>query len=161
MRLPSQAPVPVARSAWEHYALGRSLLRSGELEGAAEELGRAVRLQPQGLWPNFYQALCAYRQGRYEDAVMASSVCIGAAPDAAGCFYNRALALEALGRGAQALQDYDQALRLDPTLAAAPEARRLHERLRGRAGRHGSGLPPSAGTKTVENSAPAPDGERR
>src|SRR5262249_58427280 len=80
---------------------------------------RAVRLQPQDLWPNFYQGLCAYRQGRHADATTAYSVCIGAAPEAAACFYNRALAFDALGRTEQALHDYDQALRLDPTLAVA------------------------------------------
>jgi serine/threonine protein kinase/Flp pilus assembly protein TadD len=106
-------------TAWDHYALARSLVRSGDLERAAVEAKRAVRLQPQGLWPNFYQGLCAYRRGRYADAVTAYSVCIGAAPEATGCFYNRALAYEALGEMGQALDDYDQALRLDPTLAAA------------------------------------------
>jgi serine/threonine protein kinase/tetratricopeptide (TPR) repeat protein len=104
-------------SAWEHYALGRSLLRSGDLKRAALELRQAVRLQPQGLWPNFYQGLCAYRQGRYLDAVTAFSICIGAAPAAAPCFYNRALAFEALGQREHALRDHDQALRLDPSLA--------------------------------------------
>jgi eukaryotic-like serine/threonine-protein kinase len=106
-------------TAWEHYARGRSLLRSGRLKEAADEVAVAVRKQPQGLWPNFYQGLCAYRLGRYADAVTAYSVCIGAAPDAAGCFYNRALAFVALGRTKEALDDYDQALRLDPTLALA------------------------------------------
>jgi tetratricopeptide (TPR) repeat protein len=106
-------------TAWERCALGRSYLRAGDLDRAAGELARAVRLEPQGLWPNFYQGLCAYRQGRYVDAVAAYSVCIGAAPEAANCFHNRALAFTALGRPEQALRDYDQALRLDPTLAAA------------------------------------------
>jgi serine/threonine protein kinase len=113
------APLPPPRSAWEHYALARSLLRLGDLDRAAREVSQAVRLQPQGLWPNFYQGLCAYRQKRYEDAALAYSVCIGAAPDAAGCFYNRGLALTALGHTDQALRDYDQALRLDPTLGPA------------------------------------------
>jgi tetratricopeptide (TPR) repeat protein len=63
--------------------------------------------------------LCAFRRGRFADAVTAYSVCIGAAPKAAGCFYNRALARAALGRAGKALGDYDQALRLDPTLAVA------------------------------------------
>src|SRR5262249_57054264 len=107
---------PEKATAWEHYALGRALLRSGDLERAAEEVGRAVRLQPQGLWPNFYQGLCAYRQGRYADAVTAYSVCIGAAPEAAGCFYNRALAYAALPRTDDALRDYRLALRPHPTL---------------------------------------------
>jgi serine/threonine protein kinase len=104
------------QTAWEHCALGRALLRSGSLEWAAREAERAVRLQPQGLWPNFYQGLCAYRLGRYEEAALAYSVCIGAAPRAAGCFYNRALALAALGRTAPARRDHDEALRLDPNL---------------------------------------------
>jgi serine/threonine protein kinase len=114
-----------AETAWEHYALGRALLRSGDLERAAAETGQAVRLQPQGLWPNFYQGLCAYRLGRYERAVTAYSVCIGAAPEAAGCFYNRALAFAALGRTEQAAEDYEQAVRLDPTLAVASRKQRL------------------------------------
>jgi tetratricopeptide (TPR) repeat protein len=62
----------------------------------------------------------AYRLGRYERAVTAYSVCIGAAPEAAGCFYNRALAFAALGRTEQAREDFDQALRLDPTLPRGP-----------------------------------------
>ena len=76
-----------------------------------------MRLQPQGLWPNFYQGLCASRQGRHADAVTAFSVCIGAAPQAAGCFYNRAVAYTALGRREQARLDYQQAARLDPSRA--------------------------------------------
>jgi Flp pilus assembly protein TadD len=106
-------------TAWDHYALARALLRSGELERAAAEAERAVRLQPQGLWPNFYQGLCAYRLGRYAAAVRAYSVCIGAAPEAVCCFYNRALAFEGLGDAEQALNDYDLSLRLDPTLSPA------------------------------------------
>ena len=104
---------------WDHYALARVLLRSGSLERAAEEAKQAVRLRPQDLWPNFYQGLCSYRLGRYADAIQAYSVCIGAAPEAASCFYNRALAFEGLADPEQALNDYDQALRLDPTLAVA------------------------------------------
>jgi tetratricopeptide (TPR) repeat protein len=119
------------RTAWEHYALGRSLLRGGAAVRAAHEMEQAVLLEPQGLWPNFYHGLCAYRLGRTTDAVSAFSVCIGAAPEAASCFYNRALAFDALGRPEQALRDYDQALQLDPTLADAALNRGvLHYRAR-------------------------------
>jgi serine/threonine protein kinase len=119
------------RTAWEYYALGRCLLRSGQLEKAARAIGQAVRQKPHGLWPNFYQGLCAYRRGMYADAVTAYSVCIGAAPRAAGCFFNRGRALAALGETSRALDDYDQALRLDPTLAAAALNRgMLHYRAR-------------------------------
>jgi eukaryotic-like serine/threonine-protein kinase len=107
----SAAP-PRPGTAWEHYALGRALLCAGALGQAAAETAHAAHPEPPGLWPNFYQGQCAYRQGRFADAVTAYSVCIGAAPDAAGCFFNRALAYEALGRPEQARHDYDQAARL-------------------------------------------------
>jgi tetratricopeptide (TPR) repeat protein len=113
--MPARKPVTRPLTAWEHYALGRSLLRTGMLDRAAGELEQAVRLEPQGLWPNFYYGLCAYRLGRYADAAAAHSVCIGAAPEATSCFYNRALAFDALGCPERALRDYDHALRLDPT----------------------------------------------
>jgi tetratricopeptide (TPR) repeat protein len=116
---PTREPQAGVRSAWEYYALGRTRLRAGALKQAAELLDRAVRLEPQGLWPNYYQGCCAYRLGRYTDAVAAFSVCIGAAPTAAHSFYNRALAFDALGLSEPALRDYDQALRLDPTHADA------------------------------------------
>jgi serine/threonine protein kinase/Tfp pilus assembly protein PilF len=107
------------RTAWEHYALGRSHLRAGDLESAAVELERALDLQPQGFWPNFYQGLCAYRLRHYEDAAGAFRVCVALAPGAAECFYNRALAQAALGHPDRALHDYNRALQLDPGQAAA------------------------------------------
>jgi serine/threonine protein kinase/tetratricopeptide (TPR) repeat protein len=107
------------RTAWEHCALGKSFLHSGDLPRALEELQRALVLQPHGLWPNYYYGLCTYHLKRYEEAALGFSVCVGAAPDIAGCYYNRALALAALGRTDQALRDYDRALVIDPTLAAA------------------------------------------
>jgi serine/threonine protein kinase len=111
-------PRACAQTAWEHYALGRLLLKFDRLQEANAELARAVRLQPQRLWPNFYQGRCFYRLGRYIDAVAAYSVSIGAAPHAAGSFYNRALAFAALGQSERANRDYNEAVRLDPSLAS-------------------------------------------
>jgi tetratricopeptide (TPR) repeat protein len=123
-RLESSGPLdparlPEPRTAWEHYALGRAYLHSGDHDRAAEALRRAVALQPAGRWANFYYGLCAYRQGQYEDALVAFSVCVGAARDSAACYYNRAQAYAALGRREQAVADYGQAVRLDPGLASA------------------------------------------
>ena len=112
-------------TAWDHYALGRGCC-CGDLDRAAAEVEQAVRLEPQGMWPNFYQGVCAYRRGRYTDAATAFSVCIGAAPDAAGCYYNRALAFAALGRPDAAVRDYEQVLRLDPGLTS-PTLERLRQ----------------------------------
>jgi tetratricopeptide (TPR) repeat protein len=122
---------PVPDTAWGHTARGRSLLRSGDLAGAAGELDRAVQLQPHGLWPNFYLGVCAYRLGRHADAANAFSVCIGSAPDAAACYHNRAMAYAASGRPDAALRDYGHALRLDPAFAGAALNRAmLHHRER-------------------------------
>lgn len=112
-------PNGAADTAWEHYALGRALLRSGELAQAEKEMQKALELEAHGLWPNFYMGLCAFRLGRYADAALAYSVCIGTAPEAASCYYNRALAFSAQGMREQAIRDYDRALRYDPSLAAA------------------------------------------
>ncbi len=110
---------PAPRTAWEHYALGRSYLRANRLGEAAAALGEAVRQEPGGFWPNFYQGICAYRREQYHDAVRAFSACVGASPDTAACFYNRALAYTALERLDDACVDYDRALGLDPRLTPA------------------------------------------
>ena len=114
------APVPlVPQTVWEHTALGRSLLQEGDLKGAQRHFREALRLQPHGFWPNFYDGLCAGRLGLHAEALAAFSVCIGAAPKLAVCYFNRALIYSAMGQESEALRDYDQALVLDPALAAA------------------------------------------
>jgi tetratricopeptide (TPR) repeat protein len=110
---------PAVNSASEHYSLGRALLSAGDVPRAAEELAAAVAADPGGLWPNFYAGLCFQRMGRHDDAVAAFSVCIGGAPDVAGCYYNRALSYAALGRTDRAMQDYDKTLALDPAHVAS------------------------------------------
>jgi serine/threonine-protein kinase len=119
------------RSAWEHYTLGRMLLRDGRTDKAAAALERAVAAQPQGFWPNFYCGICAYRRKAYLEAVESLSSCLALAPSAAPCYHNRALALTALGRLDRALQDYDRALELEPTLAVAALNRGLLHARRG------------------------------
>jgi tetratricopeptide (TPR) repeat protein len=107
------------RTAWEHYAVGRSFLAAGDLPAAAAAFDRALDLQPQGFWPNFYHGVCAYRLHRYEEAVNTFRVCIALAPESAECYYNRGLAENALGRTREALRDYDRALQRNPALALA------------------------------------------
>jgi eukaryotic-like serine/threonine-protein kinase len=114
---PGQAPPP--RTGWDHYALGRALLRDGDLKAAAKQLEAATALEPESLWPVFYQGQCAYHDGRPRDAIVAFSVCIGRSPALAACPFNRALAIEASGESDAALMDYNRALTLDPTLSTA------------------------------------------
>jgi tetratricopeptide (TPR) repeat protein len=118
-----QAASRAARTAWEHYALGRSLLRTATAPGcvpsweraatlalAAAALDRAVELEPQALWPHFHYGLCASHLGRHEEAVHAFTACIALSPQFAAAYHNRARAQAALHRTDQALRDYDHAL---------------------------------------------------
>ncbi len=114
-----QAASHPPRTAWDHYTLGRSLLRAGNLEEAADHFNRAVEIQPQGFWPNYHQGVCAYKRGNAGDAAEAFRVCIALAPDKAACYYNRALAYQALNQLDRAAHDYDRALALDPSLGPA------------------------------------------
>lgn len=115
----SSARTFAPRTAGEHCDLGRSFLRSGELENAAEQFRLGLGLRPQDFWLNFYQGLCAYRQGRFEEAVNAFRVCVALSPETAECFYNEALAENALGRTNEAIRDYTRALERTPELTEA------------------------------------------
>jgi serine/threonine protein kinase/tetratricopeptide (TPR) repeat protein len=108
-----------AVSAGEHYDLGRFHLRNGHIAEAEAEFRKTLDERPQDFWPNFYQGLCAYQLRRYDDAVAAFRAAIALAPQAAPCYYNRALALDALGRFAEAYRDDTRAIELDPQLLAA------------------------------------------
>jgi tetratricopeptide (TPR) repeat protein len=109
------------RGAWEHYALGRAYLQAGDLRRAAEQLDRALSLEPNALWPNFARGLCALRSGEPEDALVAFSACVALAPHSAACFCNRGRAYAELRRFDRARQDFEHALRLDPTHQPARE----------------------------------------
>jgi tetratricopeptide (TPR) repeat protein len=112
------SPIVVSpRTAWEWYALGRSLLRSGKLDDAAVAYDRAAELQPQGLWTQFYRGQCALRRGRFAEAVDAFGASVALAPGAGVCYFNRGLAYEGLGVHDRARLDLERARRLDPKLA--------------------------------------------
>jgi tetratricopeptide (TPR) repeat protein len=113
------AEAPPAGAASDGAALGRSLLESGDLARAAEELERATDLRPQDFWAHFYRGVCAYRRRQYDEAVHSFGVAIALAPASAECYYNRGRAYAGLARNDRALADYDRALALAPRLAAA------------------------------------------
>jgi tetratricopeptide (TPR) repeat protein len=115
----SSGPDPAPRSAWEHYDLGRSYLRSGLFQEAATEFRRTLELEPQDFWSNYYQGHCAYHLGQFEDASAAFRTCIALSPKAAWCYHDRARAEEALGQVKQAFNDYSRAIELDSALSAA------------------------------------------
>jgi tetratricopeptide (TPR) repeat protein len=102
-----------ARSAWEHFDLGKSYLRTGDTERARHEFRAGLELRPQDFWLNFYDGLCAFRLKRFDESVNAFRVSIALQPASAHCRYNRGLAHQSLGRLDDALADYGRALQLD------------------------------------------------
>jgi tetratricopeptide (TPR) repeat protein len=114
------APAPKkARSAWGHFDLGKSYLRTGDLKLAAREFRLGLELRPQDFWLNCYDGLCAYRLKRFEEALSAFRAAVVLAPEAAECYFNRGLAYQALGRLDDALADYSRALRLHERFTVA------------------------------------------
>ncbi|MHC5539672.1 tetratricopeptide repeat protein, partial [Singulisphaera rosea] len=113
-----QSPRSAPGSHRIHYESGRIHLRNGRFAQASEEFERAQDLQPQEFWSSFYQGLCQYRLKQYGEAVATFRTCIAIRPNAV-CYYNRGLALEALGKIESAKRDYGRALSLDPGLASA------------------------------------------
>jgi serine/threonine protein kinase/tetratricopeptide (TPR) repeat protein len=119
----------VPRTAWEHYALGRSLLASGAMEAAAGEFDRATDLRPEDLRAQFARGICAYRRRCFDTALSAFEVCVALSPGTAACYFNRGRAHEALGHADLARRDYDHARRLESAMDAAGMNRGLeHQR---------------------------------
>jgi tetratricopeptide (TPR) repeat protein len=111
-------------TSWEHCVLGRSHLQSGRLDAAAREFKEAVRLEPGGLWPNYYYGVCEYRLRHADKALPAFSVCIGAVSQKskavqAQLLYDRALAYAETHAIPEAIEDYDRALTLVPKMGRA------------------------------------------
>jgi tetratricopeptide (TPR) repeat protein len=127
----SAVAVPAPRSAWEHYDLGRSYLRSGEFARAEEQFRHSADQQPGEFWTHFFLGVCARRLDRPADAVVEFSICVALAPRTAECYFNRGVACEANGQPDRALADYSRALALDPQSADAALNRGILKSQRG------------------------------
>lgn len=121
LTVPARAAEMPPRTAWEFYALGRSLLQAGDLEPAAEALDRAVRMKPRDLWAQFSRGRCALRRSRFAEAVDAFGACVALAPDVSAGYQNRGLAYARLGLAGPAELDFQAARKLDA--ARKPAAR--------------------------------------
>jgi len=113
------------RTPWEHVALGRDLLATGNAADALAHFEQALAVRPDDLWANYHGGRCAHLLGRHDEALAAFTACIALAPRSGWCHYNRGLTFVELGRQDRALHDFDRALTLDPRLADAALARGL------------------------------------
>jgi serine/threonine protein kinase len=115
--------LPAARNAWEHYALGRWLMRHESFAEAAVQFAAAVDLKPDEFWAHFQQTRCQFELHQLDAALASATVCIALAPRRAECYFNRGLCHESLGHNKEAIADFGRSLELDPTLAPAALAR--------------------------------------
>jgi serine/threonine protein kinase/Flp pilus assembly protein TadD len=105
-------------SARDHYLLALGHTRARRYAEAVTELDRAIVLNPRHYWSWSLRGLCHLHQAEWTLAVADFSTCLGQAPEA-WVYWNRGYALYAAGQRAEAVRDYDAALRLDPSLMTA------------------------------------------
>lgn len=125
---------PVAMAVHEDaeaiFAAGARHDADGDPVAAEHDYRRALALDPSlaDAWLNLGALLC--EQGHCTEAVVLFDAAIDRCPQAALLHFNRAIALEDVGRDAEALASYERCLALEPTLADAHfNAARLQEKL--------------------------------
>ncbi|HEY1065347.1 MAG TPA: serine/threonine-protein kinase [Pirellulales bacterium] len=106
-------------TSWDYQAVGRCLVRLGQLGAAARCFQLAVERAPGDFWANFFQADAAWRRGDVNEALNGLRVCLALAPDKAVCYYNRGLVYAARKSWDLARKDFDRAIQLDPQLGPA------------------------------------------
>jgi serine/threonine protein kinase len=121
-RLQTQPP-PAVSTAWEHYAVGRWLVRHEAWDEAEQQFEEALKLEPEHFWARYQTMRMDFQLKRFDESLHSADVCVALAPQQAECRFNRGLCRQALSDDRGALDDFDKALRLDPTLAAASLAR--------------------------------------
>jgi tetratricopeptide (TPR) repeat protein len=113
-----------ARSAQDHYLLGRERAGAREETRAIAALLEAVRLDPRHFAAWYLLGNCcldpaAPRDRRESEAIRCYTACIALRPGFFGSWYNRGLARLRKNQHAEAEADFSTALRLRPNLAGA------------------------------------------
>lgn len=112
-----------------HYNLGLTYARRRNWQKAEQSLRQALTFNDQS--PDTYNALSRLfiETGRYGEALVMAENALQHDPELIWALFNRAWALEQLGRFREAARGYEEVLRRDPGLS---EVRRRLERLRKR-----------------------------
>ena len=115
----SRAQAEPPASAWDHLVIGRYYLAAGDFRRANDEMNRCLNRDPQSLWAHYYKGCCCLRLDRGIEAIAEFSACVALAPNAPWCVHNLGRAYSAAAELELGLSCFDNALKLDPGLAAA------------------------------------------
>jgi eukaryotic-like serine/threonine-protein kinase len=110
--LARRAAAMAPRTANDHFALARDLLRKHEIKKAVPHLAEATRLDPRHFWAWFFLGNCRYELLQYDEAVACYSACIGLIPDPSVAYFpyfHRAVAYAARGSIDEADADLNRA----------------------------------------------------
>jgi tetratricopeptide (TPR) repeat protein/predicted Ser/Thr protein kinase len=102
------------QSALDHFLLGEDRYRHGDWAAAREDFNCVLAMQPAHFWARLFLAVCDLRLGQYETARAGLSACLGQQGDFVWAYVFRSFAHERLHAFAQAQEDFDRALSLDP-----------------------------------------------
>ncbi len=122
----SSAAATMDAAGW--FARGQAL-EATDAAGAEAAYREALRQAPDlaDAWLNLGALLCEHR--RFDEAADLYGIAVAQCPDEPLLYFNRAIALEDLGREAEAAADYERCLALDDAVADAHyNLSRLHER---------------------------------
>ena len=94
--------------------LGKSLAMAGDFAGAQRELEAARELEAESVAPVLALGNLAYVRGDYDVAIVWFQQAVAMRPDSFDVHYNLAVALEQVGRRAEARQHMNRAGEIDP-----------------------------------------------
>ena len=99
-----------------HFLMGETAREKGQPETAAEHYVHTLEMDPHHGQTLHWLAMLRLEQQRYNEALELFQGLVALHPDDAATYSNMGITLIFLGRNDEALQHFDQALALDPTL---------------------------------------------
>lgn len=96
-----------------HNQLGLAYYGKGDLEAAAEQLARAIELNPESDVYHSNLGFVRFDQHRYDDAIRLFDQELEMYPDNPDAMAGKAICLQAMGQSAPALELYDGAVQRD------------------------------------------------
>jgi tetratricopeptide (TPR) repeat protein len=101
-----------ATSALDYFLSGHEKFRSGASEQASKDLEKAVRLQPNHFWAQYFLGICYLKGHRPAEAKACLTACLVVRSDLVGTYLLRGFALAELQDYGAAEEDYEKSLAL-------------------------------------------------